>query len=223
MSQRARTSRAPRTDRRVQATGGGSLRIWLIAGGALVLVVAVVLALLLANPSGGASSGEPSRTAVKVSGQPLPSLPQSGADPAVGQKIPTLTGVTFDNSPMTIGPNDGAMIIMIVAHWCPHCQAEVPRVQQWINSGGLPQGVQIKTLSTSISSTQPNYPSQAWLKRENWTPPVLVDDAKSTGLDALGINAFPGFVFVKADGTVAGRTTGELPIDQLAAAANQLK
>jgi hypothetical protein len=79
------------------------------------------------------------------------------------------------------------------------------------------------TLTTSISSTRPNYPPSAWLQREHWTPPVLVDDANSTGLTALGLNSFPGFVFVKADGTVAGRLTGELPVDQLATLANQLK
>jgi thiol-disulfide isomerase/thioredoxin len=197
--------------------------LWLIIGGIAVVVVAVVLALLLTNVAGGGTSGEPARNPVQVSGQPLPALPASGADPAVGQALPTISGMTFDGSPMSIGPSDGPAVILVLAHWCPHCQAEVPRVQQWIESGGVPEGVKLMTLTTSISSTRPNYPPSAWLQREHWTPPVLVDDANSTGLTALGLNSFPGFVFVKADGTVAGRLTGELPVDQLATLANQLK
>ncbi len=223
MTQRNRTSRAPRVTRRTEVPARSSMRLWLIVGGIVVLVLAVVAALVLTGGSGGGSAGEPARNPVKVSGQPLPALPTSGADPAVGQTIPTITGVTFDGSPMTIGPSDGPAVIFILAHWCPHCQAEVPRVQQWIDSGGAPQGVKLVTLTTSISSTRPNFPPSAWLEREHWTPPVLVDDANSTGLSALGMDSFPGFVFVKADGTVLARTTGELAVDQIASVANQLK
>ena len=42
---------------------------------------------------------------------------------------------------------------------------------------------------------------------------MLSDDANSTGLQALGMGSFPGFVFVNSDGTVAARLTGELPVD----------
>ncbi|HET8587670.1 MAG TPA: redoxin family protein [Candidatus Limnocylindria bacterium] len=223
MTQRSRTSRAPRRDARLHPAERRMPMLWLIVGGVVIVAVVVVLALLLSTANGGTSSGEPARNPVQVSGQALPSLPQSGSDPAVGQKIPTLTGVTFDNSPMTIGPNDGPAVIFILAHWCPHCQAEVPRVQQWIDSGAAPDGVKLLTLTTSISTTRPNYPPSTWLEREHWSPPVLVDDANSTGLSALGMDSFPGFIFVKADGTVLARTTGELPIDQLASLVNELK
>ena len=45
--------------------------------------------------------------------------------------------------------------------------------------------------------------------------PTLIDDADSTALNALGINSFPGFVFVAADGTVAERLTGEIGLERL--------
>jgi thiol-disulfide isomerase/thioredoxin len=223
MSQRSRTSRAPRVDRHLHPERGTSMRVWLIAGAVGVIVIAVVLALLLSSMGGGSGSGQPARQPVQVTGQVLPDLPESGSDPAVGQQIPTISGVTFDGSPLTIGPDDGPAVIFVLAHWCPHCQAEVPRVQQWIDSGAAPEGVKLLTVTTSISSTRPNYPPSAWLEREHWSPPVLVDDANSTALSALGLSAFPGFVFVKADGTVMARTTGELPIDQLATLANELE
>ena len=41
----------------------------------------------------------------------------------------------------------------------------------------------------------------------------MVDDGASTGLSALGLGSFPGFVFVDGDGTVAYRHTGALGAD----------
>ena len=45
----------------------------------------------------------------------------------------------------------------------------------------------------------------------------LVDDTNSTALDSLGINSFPGFVFVAADGRVAQRQTGEIGVERFQA------
>ena len=223
MTQRDRTARAPR---RQASTGSRRFPLIPVAIAAVVvLVLAVALAVALAGSGGRATSGEPAREPVKVSGQALAAYPASGsggADPAVGQTIPTISGVTFDNSPMSIGPDDGPMILVFVAHWCPHCQAEVPRIQDWLDGGGLPDGVKLLTVATSTSPTQPNYPPSAWLEREHWTPPVLVDDKDSTALQAFGMSSFPAFVFVDANGQVAARTTGELAIDQLDAIATQL-
>ena len=44
--------------------------------------------------------------------------------------------------------------------------------------------------------------------------PVITDP---TGVvaTAYGLTSFPYFVFVNADGTVAGRATGELPVEDL--------
>lgn len=218
MSQRARTSRAPR--RQAPGPGRGVPLIPLLIVGVVVLIAAGILAVVLAG--GGSPPQEPARDPVKVEGQPLPSFPASGSDPAVGQQIPTLTGVTFNGDALSIGPSGGPMVVVIVAHWCPHCQAEVPRMQEWLNSGGLPSGVKIVSIATATSPTRPNYPPSAWLEREHWTPPVLVDDADSTALGALGMDSFPGFVFVDADGRVVQRLTGELRIEQLQGLVQQL-
>ncbi len=220
MSQRRRTSKTPR--RQPSPAGRGFPLVAVVITGLVILVVAAVLAVVLAG-GGGGTSGEPARVPVKVGGQPLAAFASTAAtDPAVGQPIPTLDGVTFDNSPVSIGPTDGPMVVVFVAHWCPHCQAEVPRIQAWLNAGGLPSGVKLITIATGTSQTRPNYPPSAWLQREHWTPPVLVDDANSSALAAFGMNEFPAFVFVNADGLVVSRTTGELPIEQLQAFAQQI-
>ena len=69
-----------------------------------------------------------------------------------------------------------------LAHWCPSCQAEVPRLVDYLDSTGMPEGVRIVALSTSIDAARPNYPPSAWLDREEWTAPTMIDDATSGGL-----------------------------------------
>jgi hypothetical protein len=185
---------------------------WIIGIAAVVIVVSAVVAILV----GGGGSGdvaEPATSPVGVSGSALPALTDPASDPAVGQPIPTLTGTDINGAAISIGPDDGATAIVILAHWCPHCQAEVPLLVDYLNETGMPDGVRLVGISTSITSTAANYPPSAWLEREGWTVPTLNDDANSTALHALGMSNFPGFVFVDADGRVVGRMTGEIPID----------
>lgn len=178
-------------------------------GVAAVIVVAAIVAMALGgNPSGGVS--EPATTPIGITGSALPDLPAVGTDPAIGSAIPTLTGTDLDGAPITIGPDDGPMAIAILAHWCPHCQAEVPVIVDYLASTGMPDGVRLVGLSTSINRTQPNFPPSSWLEREGWPAPTMTDDASSSALAALGIRNFPGFVFVDREGRVAQRVTGEI-------------
>ena len=192
--------------------------IWIVVG--VIVVLAAVVAILLTSGTGTAAAEPAAR--LTVSGAPLATLPTEGSDPAIGMTLPTLTGIGPDGAAVVIGPTGAPQIVAVVAHWCSHCQAEVPRIVAWLRDNSLPGGVTITTLSTSIDPARPNYPPSSWLAREGWTAPVLTDDAASSGLAALGIPSFPGFVFVHGDGTVAGRMVGELDPDQLAAIAATL-
>lgn len=206
---RSRTRGMPR---RVQPQPAPRNLTPLILGG---VVVVVLLAAAVALALGGGSSGtaEPATTAVKVTGAALPPYESGAADPAVGRSIPSISGLDLEGDPIEIGPTDGALAIVVVAHWCPHCQAEIPVLSQWLASNQLPDGVQVRTISTAIAAARPNFPPSKWLERESWTQPTLTDDANSGALAALGLTSFPGFVFVNADGTVSQRMTGEISID----------
>jgi thiol-disulfide isomerase/thioredoxin len=195
---------------------------WLLpafAGG--VIVVAALAAVVLANlggAGGGGSSDLPSDVpsasvpvggAPVISGTPLPPLTSPTDDAAIGSVIPTVTApggsIELDGTPK---------MLLFLAHWCPHCQAEVPLVQSWVDGGGLPASVELISVSTAIDPDRPNYPPDAWLEREGWTAPVIVDATGSVA-EAYGLSAFPFWVFVDADGRVAGRITGELTTEQL--------
>lgn len=185
----------------------------LIGIGVLALAaVAAIVAVMLGGSSGGGFA-EPARTGVGVSGTALPALVDPAADTAVGQALPTLSGTDLAGEPVSIGADDGPMAIVLLAHWCSHCQAEVPVLVDYLASTGMPDGVRLVALSTSIDAARPNYPPSAWLEREGWTVPTLVDDASSRGLAALGMASFPGFIFVDGDGRVVQRSTGEMPAE----------
>ena len=199
--------------RRTAPVATRSSRTPLVIGAAVVgfILIAAVIALAFGGTSGGGALSEPATQAVGVTGDPLPAY-GDGNDPAIGSAIPTITGTDLAGEPISIGPEDGPMAIVLLAHWCSHCQAEVPLLVDYLASTGMPDGVRLVGISTSINEAQPNYPPSAWFEREGWTVPTMNDDANSRALAALGMNSFPAFVFVDADGRVVSRTTGEIPI-----------
>ena len=196
---------------------------WILAAVIMLVAVAVFVAALTAGGSDGPSaSGDTpdvditALPAPDVTGEPLPPLQDPASDAAVGEPAPAFTASTFSGERITLQPGrDGPMVLLFLAHWCPHCQREVPVVQDWIDGGGLPEDVQLYAVATSIDETRPNYPPDEWLEREGWTPTTVVDDPASSVAQAYGLTSFPFWVLVDADGTVVGRFAGTLQADQL--------
>ncbi|HEX2047960.1 MAG TPA: TlpA disulfide reductase family protein [Acidimicrobiales bacterium] len=119
---------------------------------------------------------------------------------------------------MEIARDGKPKLVMFLAHWCPHCQAEVPVLVDWA-SAGQPQGVDLVAVSTAVDRARPDYPPSAWLEREGWTIPTVADDADGTAAAAFGLTGYPYFVAVTGDGKVAARASGEQTVSRLAALA----
>jgi cytochrome c biogenesis protein CcmG/thiol:disulfide interchange protein DsbE len=196
-----------------------------------VLAVIVVIAGLVAvtSSSDGDDSSSSSKSTshetgpVTVEGAPLPEFPGSGqVDPAIGDTAPTLVGESFDGSPVTIKPTGKPQVVVFLAHWCPHCQAEVPRIVAVAKSGGL-DGIDVSAVATSTSAEAGNYPPSAWLAREKWPFPVLADSKTGTAGVAYGLPSFPYFVFLDGAGQVLGRSTGEAEPAALKAIFNAMR
>jgi thiol-disulfide isomerase/thioredoxin len=194
---------------------------WLVWGGLLAVVIIAVLAATAfggsdsssskagSSSSGRGSTGGHEQAPVQVDGKVLPTFVDSTGDPAVGQTIPTVTGVSvFDGSPVALEPTGKPQAFVFLAHWCPHCQDEVPRLVALAKAGKL-AGVDVIGIATGTNVNAPNYPPSKWLKKEQWPFPVLADSTGYGALHAFGVSAFPGFVLVDANGKVAGRSTGE--------------
>ena len=190
---------------------------WLWIGTAAVVLILAVAAIA----SGGGSDDDKTTEGVKqtgsvtVTGTPLPELPRDGAaDPAVGQVVPELEGQAFDGDPTLISNDGRAKLIIFVAHWCPHCQKEIPLLADHLKSHPLPANLDLFTVSTAVDSKRPNYPPSSWLRKEKWDAPTLADSDDGKAAVAFGLSAFPYFVAVDGTGKVVARTTGEITTDQ---------
>ena len=86
----------------------------------------------------------------------------------------------------------------------------MPIVQRVINTIGVPDGVEVIAIATSIDRGRENYPPQKWLDEEGWSETQLYDLDKEIG-SAYGLNAFPYWVFLDKDLNVIARRTGNLP------------
>ena len=153
---------------------------------------------------------------VRVEGASLPALERAGADPAGGEEMPELIGSTFDGSSVTIENDGRPKVLFFLAHWCPHCQREVPVIVDYLEEEGEPEAVDLYAVSTSVDDARPNFPPSAWLEHENWPVPVLADSAEGTAAEAYGVSGFPFFVAIDADGKVVTRHAGPLGGDALA-------
>jgi cytochrome c biogenesis protein CcmG, thiol:disulfide interchange protein DsbE len=160
---------------------------------------------------------------VEVTGDPLPIYnSESQADPAVGLAAPTVTGADWEDVVTSIEPDGRSKIIIFLAHWCPHCQAEVPVVQNWIDQGNLPDDVDMYGITTSTDRLRPNWPPQDWLEDENWTVPTIMDDAIGSAAVAYGMAGTPFYVVLDGENNVVLRVSGEIGtagLDQLVLAA----
>lgn len=214
----ATVARAQRRREQRRGSKGNHLPVFGLV--ALLVAALFVVAIVLGGDNRSSTrgrSGEPQQTAaVQVSGEPLGPLPD-GADAAVGRPAPLASGESFEGSQVAITENGRPKAILFVAHWCPHCQVEVPKIQSWLNGGGDTRGVDLVTVSTAVDEGQPNYPPSAWLEREGWTAPVMVDDAGGSVADAFGVSGYPFFVFLDREGRVTARASGEIAIEQFEA------
>ena len=147
---------------------------------------------------------------VEIIGEALP------PDESVGHVAPGFKAQPNTSAEMIeIQPDDGIVrLIGFFAHWCPHCQREVPRVAQWLNENDLPNGVEVVAISTSVREGTPNYPPSEWFEAEKWPTQVLVDNTEKSIAEAYGLTGFPFWVLVDGDGTVVHRSSGELSEEQ---------
>lgn len=146
-------------------------------------------------------------------------IPMSGsgvsADPstdaAIGQPLPKLVGTDFNDQQVVIDNDGRAKVVYFLAHWCPHCQAEVPRIVDLIDSGAQPADLDIYAVSTSVDPSRGGaYPPAAWFDREGFNVPVIRDSADNDAFNFFGGGGFPYAVYVDADNNVVARSSGEL-------------
>jgi thiol-disulfide isomerase/thioredoxin len=215
------------------AAAGPNRMPWII-GGAIAAIVVIVA--VIAIVAGGGDDGDDDTAArdtsptttvaggvapaefqdVTVSGDALDRMPETGDDPAIGTTPPALSGFGLNGAPITIDPASGKpTMVVFLAHWCPHCNREVPRLVEWNDGGGVPADLQIIGVSSGARDDAPNWPPSEWIEDVNWPWPVMADSQDQLAAQAYGLPGYPYFVLIGADGQVKYRQSGEVPISQL--------
>jgi thiol-disulfide isomerase/thioredoxin len=197
----------------------------LIAIGAVVLAVAVGLVIALAGGGGDqvVSDAEVEEMfgEVAVGGTALPGFVESVDDPAVGQPAPQIDGEAPDGTSERLGEAGQPTLAVFLAHWCPHCQAELPLLVE-LEADGAFDGVRLVAVLTGTDPAAPNFPPTAWLDEEGWRGEVILDDRSAAAASAYGVGGYPFLVAIDAEGDVVARSSGEVPaedVEALAAAA----
>ena len=150
------------------------------------------------------------RGKVTILGDPIP------VDSEIGYLAPSFKAQLNTGSELvTIDPADGTVrLIGFFAHWCPHCQREVPRVSKWLEENGVPTEIEILAVSTAVREGTPNYPPSEWFTKERWPTDIFVDNEDNDLAAAYGLAGFPYWVLVDATGRIAHRSSGELTEEQ---------
>lgn len=184
-----------------------------IVGGVVGLALIILLAISIAGEEElDASIGF---REVEVTGTPLPIFNPEAGDPTVGLEAPTVSGEDWNGEEESIEADGRAKILIFLAHWCPHCQAEVPVVQNWIDDGNVPDDVDLYSITVSTDRLRPNWPPQDWLEEEDWSVPVIMDDQIGTVATSFGMSGTPFYVVLDGDNNVVRRVSGEIGVGGL--------
>jgi disulfide bond formation protein DsbB/thiol-disulfide isomerase/thioredoxin len=184
----------------------------LVQGALVVIVLAAMAAGATSGRSGAAATADgdlPQTRPLEVVGESLPGLGGAGADPAVGRTAPELRGASFDGRPVTITRDGAPKALVFLAHWCPHCRAELPVLVRWLDNGRLPAGVRLYAVATAVRPGLSGYPPSGWLRQAGWPAPVLADDPAGSAASAFGLSGYPFFVLLDGRGRVVARASGE--------------
>lgn len=213
---------------------------WIVAGLAVVLVVIAGIAIVGGGSDDGGSTADGTGSQVTTDGsgaeggdavgagefQPvtytgdaLPmledSVPAPGDDPAVGMTAPVLSGYGFNGMEMKVKPAGQPVLLVFLAHWCPHCNAEIPRLIEWKESGDLPESVVVLGVATGSRDDQPNWPPSKWLVSMEWPWAAMADSETQDAALAMGVGGYPGLVLLDGDGKVLARRSGEASVSEL--------
>ncbi|MGI9611913.1 MAG: TlpA family protein disulfide reductase [Acidimicrobiales bacterium] len=198
-----------------------SNRLFMLAIVAIVVLGLLAVAFLAANRDGLGEIAEQQTDSVEISGDPIAPMPAElqvtdlTTDPAAGTVAPTLVGTDFLGNEVRIEADGRPKAIYFLAHWCPHCQEEVPVVQDLIDEGQLPEGLDVYGVSTAVDGSRGNFPPQAWLDRADFSPVVLRDDEAGSAFQAYGGSSFPYVVYLDGENRVIARSAGNLPGDSI--------
>lgn len=160
---------------------------------------------------------------VEVIGDSLPFLDTIDvvSDPAIGTPAPVLVGEAYDGSTVRIDASAaGPTMVVFLAHWCPHCNDEIPRINGLRDDGRLPAELNVVGVATASNPGRPNFPPDQWLDDKDWSYDTMADGIDTErevfiASEAFGVSGFPFVTLIDGNGDVAARWSGGVEPDAL--------
>lgn len=202
---------------------GRRVPYWVVAGVVSLGCAASIVSLYSSTDPSGEKVGGTQKTVVvqeyqdvKIFGESLSLYDGTTVDSSLGVMAPIMKGKGFGGNTVNVSPGTPTLLVFL-AHWCPHCQKEVPQLVKWYESGKVPVDLDIIAVATATTIEAPNYPPSIWLAGEKWPAlwPVMVDTKEGAAGAAYGLAGFPYFVLLDAEGKVVGRSSGQLSGQEL--------
>ena len=200
-----------------------------IVGAIIAIVIggAAIVAISSSSSKSDVATGVVSEFSdITVTGDALPAFDSvsTAVDTAIGMPAPVISGKGFTGTSITTEGTGTPMLLLFLAHWCPHCPREVPLLVQGEKDGKTPTGIDVIAVATGTDPANPNYPPSEWLAREQFPAlwPVIADSKDKAAANAFGLSGYPYFVLVDAQGNVFKRASGEVSMDDLTAMINQM-
>lgn len=193
--------------------GRSSSSTWIAIGAVLGVIVLAVMFFSGGGEDGGDGFAPSAEGTVAIDRQAGPML--APGEPVPGFSAPALDSGTFRWSDHVGEPT----VLSVWAPWCPHCQAELPRLAA---AAEAHPDVRLVTVTTAYG-VQPGPTPPEYLAAEGLSFPVAVDDGAQTLMRGLGVQSFPTTYFVGSDGAVVRATTGELEPADLEAYLTELE
>jgi cytochrome c biogenesis protein CcmG/thiol:disulfide interchange protein DsbE len=126
---------------------------------------------------------------------------------ASGEPIPDFEAPELEGGTIAWADQVGRPTVLAIwAPWCPHCQAELPRLAAALENH---PDVQLVTITTAYGA-QPGPTPGGYMADEGLSFPVAVDDDAGTLMQGFGVSGFPTTYYVASDGTVVTSTEGEV-------------
>ena len=192
----------------------------------LVVAIAAIFAVLASGgsdttttttvPSGNGSAVAAEYQPITITGDALTPLGDSGTDASAGAPGPAMKGYTHAGAPIEVASAKGAPTMLVfLAHWCPHCNREIPRLIDWKEQGLVPDNLRVVGITTASRNDQANWPPSEWIQTMKWPFEVMADSETQQAAAAYGVDGFPFMVILDAQGKVAKRFSGEVEVADL--------
>ncbi len=109
-----------------------------IIAGAVILVLGLAIAIGVTLSSEPVAAGLPEGETT-ITGDLLPEFAGENDDNiALGLAAPIFSAPNENSEIVSLEKNGNAKALLFLAHWCGYCQKEVPVVQGFIDSAGVP-------------------------------------------------------------------------------------